>query len=109
MPLFYAAVGVIAFVPALVVAIVTRVGWWTALLGVPAGVGTCGNSSLLHGPRDTSAAARGCATSSRRHHTGGERGGQAPAAGAPDRAPSTSTRVTTTTVQAIRRAVRTGG
>lgn len=35
MPLFYAAVGVAASAPALVVAIVTPVGWWTALVGVP--------------------------------------------------------------------------
>jgi hypothetical protein len=35
MPLFYAAVGVAASAPALVVAIATPVGWWTALVGVP--------------------------------------------------------------------------
>lgn len=35
MPRFYAAVGAIATVPALAVAVVAPVGWWVALLGVP--------------------------------------------------------------------------
>jgi hypothetical protein len=34
-PLFYAVVGAIALVPALVLVVLTRVRWWAALLGVP--------------------------------------------------------------------------
>lgn len=35
MPLFYAAVGAVAVVPALAVALLTGVRWWVALVGVP--------------------------------------------------------------------------